>query len=59
MADVVDIAAEQQEREEARRKLVPYNIPPGKPGDCKLCGEKSARLINGACAPCRDKHKIK
>lgn len=33
-------------------------IPAGKPGDCDLCGEWSARLVNGVCAPCRDKHKL-
>lgn len=34
------------------------HIPPGKPGDCDLCGEHSQRLIRGACAPCRDKWKL-
>lgn len=33
-------------------------IPPGTPGDCELCGEWSGRLVNGACAPCRDRHKL-
>ncbi len=33
-------------------------IPPGKPGDCDLCGEWSGRLVKGVCAPCRDKHKL-
>ena len=42
----------------AVRKLAAA-IPPGKPGDCELCGEWSARLVNGACAPCRDRYKIK
>ena len=34
------------------------DIPPGKPGECDLCGEWSGRLINGACAPCRDKYNL-
>lgn len=34
------------------------DIPHGEPGECDLCGEESGRLINGACAPCRDKHKL-
>ena len=34
------------------------DIPPGEPGECDLCGEWSGRLIGGACAPCRDKHKL-
>lgn len=33
-------------------------IPAGKPGDCDLCGEWSGRLVGGACAPCRDRHKL-
>ena len=33
-------------------------IEPGVPGDCDLCGEWSARLIRGACAPCRDKWRL-
>ena len=35
-----------------------YKIPEGKPGICDLCGEWSARLIDGACASCRDKYKL-
>ncbi len=34
------------------------DIQPGEPGECDLCGEESGRLINGACAPCRDKYKL-
>jgi hypothetical protein len=34
------------------------DIQPGVPGECDLCGEESGRLIGGACAPCRDKHKL-
>jgi len=33
-------------------------LDPGIEGDCELCGEWSGRLINGACAPCRDKYKL-
>jgi len=33
-------------------------LPPGKPGDCELCGEWSGRLIRGVCAPCRDRFKL-
>lgn len=31
------------------------NIPKGEPGICKFCGWDSPRLVNGVCAPCRDK----
>lgn len=30
-------------------------IPAGNPGDCDICEEWSGRLVNGACAPCRDR----
>lgn len=33
-------------------------IPAGVPGECDLCGEWSGRLVNGACAPCRDRHNL-
>lgn len=59
MADLVDLAQEQQEREEKRRRSKPYHLPDGKRGDCEICGEMSARLINGVCAPCRDKYGLK
>ncbi len=59
MPDEFDLA---QEREEIARNAAIRNnakdIPPGTPGECDLCGEWSGRLINGACAPCRDKRKL-
>lgn len=39
---------------EAMRKA--SEIPIGNPGDCDGCGEWSGRLVDGYCAPCRDKH---
>ena len=33
-------------------------MPVGEPGECELCGEYSMRLVRGACARCRDKHKL-
>ena len=66
MPDEIDLAQEREHiatnsavnsavndvREKAAR------IEPGVPGDCDLCGEWSARLIRGACAPCRDRYKL-
>jgi hypothetical protein len=62
MADEIDLAQEREHiatdsavslvRERAAR------IEPGAPGECELCGEWSGRLINGACAPCRDKWRL-
>lgn len=34
------------------------SIPTGKPGECDMCGEWSGRLVNGVCAPCRDRYKL-
>jgi len=33
-------------------------IPIGSPGECSFCGEQSARLVNTACAPCRDRYGL-
>jgi hypothetical protein len=57
MADEVDIAQEYIEREEEARRaaIEPYELAPGVPGDCDDCGEWSGRLVEGVCAPCRDR----
>ena len=34
-------------------------IPQGQQGECELCGNWSGRIVRGACAPCRDKWKLK
>ena len=62
MADIVDVTAERTEVEEAAniaeicRKAAA--IPKGVPGICERCGEDMPRLVGGACAPCRDRHKL-
>ena len=33
-------------------------IPEGIVGDCEHCGEYTPRLVNNACARCRDKYKL-
>ena len=59
MADEADIAQHQEEnhRQAALSKRQPYELPKGTPGDCDLCGNWSGRLVDGECAPCRDKYK--
>lgn len=59
MPDDLDLAQERENiaREDAIR-AASKPIPPGVPGECELCGEWSGRLINGVCAPCRDKWKL-
>ena len=57
--DLVDKAQKRQEEElEAAIKAARRDIPPGVSGECELCGEWSGRLIQGVCAPCRDKYKL-
>ena len=59
MSDEIDLA---QEREEIARanavRAASKPLAPGEPGDCEMCGEWSGRLVNGVCAPCRDKWKL-
>lgn len=59
MADEIDIANERAEADTERAiaaaRSAAGQIEPGQPGDCDFCGEWSGRLVNGACAPCRDK----
>lgn len=31
-------------------------MPVGEPGECSGCGNESLRLVNGYCAPCRDRY---
>lgn len=33
-------------------------MPKGETGECEYCGEHSQRIVNGACARCRDKLKL-
>jgi hypothetical protein len=57
MADDADRA--QQDTEVYMSNLkTNYEIPQGKAGDCEICGEWYGRLIQGICAPCRDKYKL-
>lgn len=62
MADDVDRASEliEEQNLESLNKIrkAASNIPKGEPGECELCGEWSGRLVQGACAPCRDRYKL-
>lgn len=55
MADEADRAQilEEAEREHGI-KVASKGLAIGVPGECRLCGEHSARLILDACAPCRE-----
>jgi hypothetical protein len=60
--DVIDRGNERAQQildaevDEARYRA--RQIPVGEPGVCDLCGEWSGRLVGGACAPCRDLHRL-
>lgn len=59
MTDEIDRAQdrEQQDRERAIAAAA-RDLVPGHAGDCDLCGEHSMRLVEGACAPCRDRYHL-
>ncbi len=57
--DEVDKANEEMERElEECIRAARGDIPPGAAGECETCGEWSGRLIEGMCAPCRDRYGV-
>lgn len=61
MADDCDFAKEVEEASLARNLahvLKNSDIKPGYAGECERCGEESKRLINQACAPCRDRYNL-
>lgn len=58
MADEADVTGERMAIQEAAIRRKAAEIPKGKPGECERCGEPSWRLVGGACAPCRDLHKL-
>lgn len=53
-----DRAAEETASIEAAIRRKAAAIPPGEPGECEICGEWSGRLVEGHCAPCRDKYHL-
>lgn len=53
-----DLTEKQMEDNLRRVKAQSANMPEGKPGDCDICGYWSGRLVQGVCAPCRDKHNL-
>lgn len=55
-AQVVTEAALSDAVEKARKAAT---MPAGVAGDCDLCGEWSGRLVEGACAPCRDHYGLR
>lgn len=62
MSDLVDTANERAaeivgDRESAIRRAA-ENIPAGTAGDCEYCGEWFSRLVEEACARCRDKFRL-
>ncbi len=59
MADEIDIAQQRQlEDTERAVRSARQDLAAGTPGECSLCGEWSGRLVNDACAPCRDRYKL-
>ena len=59
--DEVDRAQRYQEQwlEQVVAQSARGQLLPGEPGECVWCGEWSGRLIEGACAPCRDRYQLR
>ena len=62
MSDDVDITNDRTQLAiDAKVKQISNaaKLDKGVEGDCDLCGEWTSRLIDGACAQCRDRYKLK
>jgi len=60
MADKIDVANEYYERWlKDNLSRVNREIPKGEPGVCDYCDKESPRLVDGVCARCRDKYRLK
>ena len=60
MADEFDRASELEEQycQLALANRPAFELVPDVPGECEICGHWSGRLVQGACAPCRDQFKL-
>lgn len=60
--DIIDQANERASLDTdncvAQARAMAARIPVGNPGECELCGEWSGRLVEGACARCRDRYRL-
>lgn len=61
MSDAVDEANDlaETERATAIAARAAFNLDAGQPGECDFCGRWFGRLVDGACAPCRDYYSPK
>lgn len=62
MADIIDkaneLAASEVDSSTTAARAQAASMPQGRPGECDLCGEWPGRLVNGVCAPCRDRRGL-
>jgi hypothetical protein len=57
--DNADLAQQRiEETLDAAIQAARGDIPACTQGERDLCGEWTGRLINGACAPCRDRYRL-
>ena len=58
MADVADMANDVAQAALDRNiRVASAPIAIGAPGECRVCGLDSLRLVMGRCAPCREPKK--
>jgi hypothetical protein len=58
--DIADRADSESEAflRAARQRAANQIFAKGEPGECIWCGEESPRLVNNACASCRDRRRL-
>lgn len=58
MLELEEEAQERYKEEAIERAKAAAVLIMGVAGECEYCGYDSPRLVNNACAPCRDFHKL-
>jgi hypothetical protein len=59
MSDEADLGNEQMEKDlAAALRAARKDLKKGYRGDCDMCGRETGRLIEGVCAPCRDRYGL-
>lgn len=62
MADIADQAGDLIDEAEAlniaRVRKAAADVPVGSSGECAICEDYYARIVNGICCRCRDEFKL-
>ena len=59
MSDEADLGNEQMEKDlDYALRAARKDLKKGYRGYCDMCGRETGRLIEGCCAPCRDRYGL-